>query len=213
MGSGPEARPAHCRLQKLGSPGGSGFARRRIEKKRPGCVLLRELIVQDHIEQPFIHTDVSVVFEVPKLPEAVHEEADARPGGTDHLSQSLLRDRWNLRIRLARLAKIRHQQEDPGQTPFAGVEQLIDQVRLRPYAAKKHEVQEECREEVFIVQNVQHLFARDFERHACNNGRGCGSTNSRGRSEAFFAEKVIGGKQRDGGLFALFGDNSELCPA
>jgi hypothetical protein len=39
--------------------------------------------------------DATVVFDKAELAKAIHEEADAGPGGADHLCKSLLSDRRN----------------------------------------------------------------------------------------------------------------------
>src|ERR1022692_618539 len=74
--------------------------------------LLGEMIVQNHIKQRLMDPDATVVFNKAELAKAIHEEADAGAGGADHLRQRLLRDLGNQRFRLARLAKLGHQQEN-----------------------------------------------------------------------------------------------------
>ena len=54
-----------------------------------------------------------------QLSEAIHEEADARPGGADHLRQRLLVDVNPDRLWTAILAEVRQQQQKPGQTLLA----------------------------------------------------------------------------------------------
>ena len=53
-----------------------------------------QLIEQDHIEQRFMNLDAAVVVVLDESvsAKAVHEEADAGAGGTDHLCQGLLCD-------------------------------------------------------------------------------------------------------------------------
>ena len=64
----------------------------------------------------------------PEFPEAVHKEAHPRPRRPNHLRQRLLRDLGNQGFRIAGHAEFRHQQKNPGQTFFAGVEELIDKI-------------------------------------------------------------------------------------
>ena len=92
-------------------------------------------VVQNHIEQRFMNPDAAVILNKAELAKAIHEEANTRPGGADHFCQSFLRDLRNQRFRFSRLAKLRQQQENPRQTLFAGVEKLIDEIGLGPYAA------------------------------------------------------------------------------
>jgi len=59
------------------SSGGSCCTGWGIEEFGPGCVLLWQLIVQNHGEQRPVHPDAAVVLDVTELSEAIHEEADA----------------------------------------------------------------------------------------------------------------------------------------
>jgi len=54
--------------------------------------------MQNDIEQGFVDTDPSVVLDEAKLAEPVHEEADARTGGSDHLRQRFLCNSWNTNV-------------------------------------------------------------------------------------------------------------------
>ena len=72
----------------------------------------------------------AVVTDESESAEFVHEETYPRPGCPDHVCERLLADLRNDRLGFALLAEIRQQQKSPRQTFFAGVEQLIDQVRF-----------------------------------------------------------------------------------
>ena len=63
-----------------------------------------------------------------QLSKFVHEKADAGPRRADHLRERLLADFCNDRLRLALLAKIRQQQEQPGKPLLTRIEQLIHEV-------------------------------------------------------------------------------------
>ena len=91
--------------------------------------------MQNHIEQRLVNPDAAVVLNKAELAKAIHEEADAGPGGADHFRQGFLRDLRNQRFRFSRLAKFRHQQENSRQTLFAGVEKLIDKISLGSHTA------------------------------------------------------------------------------
>src|ERR1039458_5594280 len=82
-----------CSHQQCSS-GGPCRAGWGIEQLGPGCVLLRQIIVQNHVEQRRVNPNASVVFDVAELSKAIHEEADAGPGGADHRGKSLLGYRW-----------------------------------------------------------------------------------------------------------------------
>ena len=82
-----------------------------------------------------MNPDAAVVFNKAELAKAIHEEADAGPGGSDHFRQRFLRDLWDQRFRFSRLAKLREQQENSRQTLLAGVEKLIDEIGLDSHAS------------------------------------------------------------------------------
>ena len=101
--------------------------------------LLGEMIVQNHIHQRLIDADATVVFNKAELAKAIHEEADTGAGCADHLCQSLLRDGRDEGFGFTRLTKFGQQQENPGQTPFAGVEKLIYEVGLGSHTPGQQE--------------------------------------------------------------------------
>jgi hypothetical protein len=76
-------------------------------------LIVGRLIVQNHIEQRLMDSDAAVVFDKAKLAKPVHEKTDSGTSGADHLRQRLLRDFRKRRFRATRLAKFRHQQENP----------------------------------------------------------------------------------------------------
>jgi hypothetical protein len=41
--------------------------------------------MQEDVEERTVNVKATVVLEEPQLPELVHESADPRPGGADHL--------------------------------------------------------------------------------------------------------------------------------
>ena len=91
------------------APGRPSFTRRRESQKEAfNGVLLRRLIVQNHIEQRLVNLDAAVVFNEAELAKAVHEEADAGSGGADHFRQGLLSDLGDQCFRFTRLAEFRH---------------------------------------------------------------------------------------------------------
>jgi len=108
---------------------------RRARDREPSFLLIRELVVENHIQQRLMHPDAALVFDEAKLAKAVHKKADTRTSGADHFRQRFLSDRGDQRFRLTRLAKFSHEQEDARQPLFAGVEELIDQIRLGPHAS------------------------------------------------------------------------------
>jgi hypothetical protein len=99
------------------------------------------LIEQDHIEQRLIYLDAAVVTDKTELAKAVHKEADMRPSGANHIRKRFLRNGRNEGFPFAGLAEFRHQQENPRQAFFAGVEKLVDEVGLGSHAAGQQELE------------------------------------------------------------------------
>ena len=87
--------------------------------------------------------DATVVVDESELAKAVHEEADARAGGADHLGERLLGDGRDGGDGFAGLAELGHEEECSGEAFLAGVEELVDEIGLGAHAAVKEEVHEE----------------------------------------------------------------------
>ena len=92
----------------------------------------RYLAVQEHAEEVAMSCQpvLIVVVDKAQLPEPVHEMTDPRPGCADHLCQVSLTDPGKHKFGSAFLAKMSEQQEDPGEPPFARVEQLVHEIRF-----------------------------------------------------------------------------------
>ena len=99
---------------------------------------------------------VAAVIDEPELAELVHEVADPRPGCSDHSRQCFLTDLWNHRLKLAFLAKVRKQKQNPRQPLLARTEQLIDQVLFNSNIAGEQVGREERRVFWVGVQQPYH---------------------------------------------------------
>ena len=71
---------------------------------------------------------VAIVIDKPELPELVHEMTDPRPGGAHHLRQVFLIESAMYSFGSALLAKMRQQQENPGQAFLAEIEESIHEI-------------------------------------------------------------------------------------
>ena len=60
-----------------------------------------------------------------QLPEPVHEKTDPRPGCPYHLGEGLLTDLGDYRLGHAFLTEARQQQQNPSQSLFALIEELV----------------------------------------------------------------------------------------
>ena len=84
--------------------------------------------------------DAAVLTDESKLAKTINEQADPGPCSADHLCQSFLRDVRNKGRRFLRLPKFGHQQENPRQSFFAGVEKPIDKICLGPHTSCQQEL-------------------------------------------------------------------------
>src|SRR5579863_4254353 len=110
----------------------------------------QRLLMQYRAQQGAVNLDLAIVADEAQSPELVHEMTDPRSGGANHLGQRLLTDIGTDRLRAAFFAEIGEQQEQPRQSPFAGIEQLIDEILLDP-AVPSEEVGHEQFREVRLV--------------------------------------------------------------
>ena len=71
---------------------------------------------------------VTIVIDKAELPELIHEMTDPRPGGAHHLCQLFLIDSGKFSFGSTFLAKMRKQQESPGQAFLAEIEESIHEI-------------------------------------------------------------------------------------
>jgi hypothetical protein len=161
-----------------------------------------------------VDADAAVVLDEAELSEAIHEEADARAGGADHLGEGLLGDGRDEGLGFAGLAELGHEEEGAGEAFFAGVEELIDEVSLGSHAAGEQEANEEVGEGVLLVEDADHLIAIDLERGAGGEGGSGGHAQAAGRAgDRLLPDKVAGNDVGDGGFLAFVRDDGELGAA
>jgi hypothetical protein len=80
--------------------------------------------VENYVEQQTVDLQSAVVMDETQFPEPVHEKADSRASGVNHLGQRLLTDLGNHGFRNTLLAKMR-QQKDPG--AYSIVQNYVEQ--------------------------------------------------------------------------------------
>ncbi len=183
-----------------------------IKDDRPIRYLLRQPIMQHYVEQRFVYFDVAVVGDVAQFPKPVHEVADARSCGSNHVGEDFLSDGWDSGRRLPWPTKFSHEEQRPRQTLLTVVEELIDKIFLGSNSSKEHKLQEEIGELMLLMQQLHHLLTIQLEGCACGGCSGGRDAKPRYSSERLLAEKITGGKKRDRGLFPPLGDYGELCP-
>jgi hypothetical protein len=95
------------------------------------------LVEQDYPQEVTINRQPAAagVIDKAQLFELIHEMTDPRPGGAHHLRQIFLLDSGKDNLGSTFLAKMRQQEENPGQTLLAGIEKLIDEILPNAFAA------------------------------------------------------------------------------
>ena len=87
----------------------------------------------------------------------VHEETHAGPGCSDHLRKRLLTDFRDNGLRFPFLAKVCQQQEQPGETFLARIEQLIHKVCFDADAPAHKMGDEHLGERWFLMDHAEEL--------------------------------------------------------
>ena len=150
-----------------------------------------------------MHFQAAVVIDESQLAEAVHEEVHTRAGGADHLREHFLTDFRDHGLRLAVLAEMREQQENPCQALLAGVKELIDDVRLDPGVSREQEGDENIGERVFLVKHTNLLWLLNPQHRAAGERGGGGHPDALGGGYALLTDEVAGVQQGEGRLFPL----------
>src|SRR6185295_3660969 len=118
---------------------------------------------------------VVVVMDEPESSELVHEEADARPRGSDHLREYLLTDLWKNGLRRVVFAEMCQQEEHTSQSFLAGVEEMVDQVLFNATVALEEVRHEPSGEGWLRLQHSEHLLSCDAQdltlRQRCRGGQ------------------------------------------
>ena len=111
------------------------------------------------------------------------------------------------------MKKFRHQQKGSRQAPFAGVEELIDEIRLGPDTPAQDEPHKEVGETMFFAQDTEHLITRNPEYNTYGDSRGRCRAKLFRAGHGLFAEEVARGKQRNCGFLSFLGQDGEPGPA
>jgi hypothetical protein len=96
-----------------------------------------------------------VVVNKAQFPEFIHEETHTGPRGANHFSKRFLADFRDHGFRYSFLAEICQQQEEARETLFAGIEELVDKVRLNTNASAQEVSDEFLRERWLLVNHVE----------------------------------------------------------
>jgi hypothetical protein len=91
--------------------------------------------VQNNTQQCAVYLKFAIVFDESNLPEAIHEKVHSGARSANHFRQSLLRYLGNDPMGIILLTVTGEQEQGAGQAFFAGVEELVDQIRFSPDVA------------------------------------------------------------------------------
>src|SRR4030081_1750034 len=167
------------------------------------------LFGQNDAQQGAMDLEVAVVADETHLTKLVHEMADARSWGADHLGERLLADLRCHGLRPALLAKIRQQQEHPGQSLLGRVEELIDQVRFDSGIPRQDMRDEHLGECGLVPEDALDFGLLDLHRHAFRHCDRCRQT-LRLSDQASLAEELVRPEDCHNGLLAFRGYDSDL---
>src|ERR1700731_975293 len=107
--------------------------------------------------------DGTVLVNKTQFSKFVHEKTHPGPGRSDHIRKRPLADFREDRLRFLVLAKVRQQQEQPGQTFLTRIEQLIDEVCLDAYGPSQKMGNEHLGERWFLMDHAEN--SRFFQPH------------------------------------------------
>lgn len=114
-----------------------------IDHDRSACGLAGQTVVQHHIQEFLVDMYPTVVGDVAKLAEVIHELANAGTSRADHIRKLFLSDWGYPALRFSRRTKLSHDEQCAGKTLFAVIEQLIDEVFSSSDSTHQDELQED----------------------------------------------------------------------
>src|SRR6185437_13274870 len=139
----------------------------------------------------------------------VHEEADPRAGGSHHLRQGFLTDLWKYTFLYPFFAKTRQHEKDAGQTLFAGIEQLVNQIFFVPDVPRQQVGDEHFGEGRFAVQRLHHGVLLN-PKHGAIGDRSCGVHAEWLTGKRSLTEEAPVAQNANRRFFAGLGNNCEL---
>ena len=150
----------------------------------------------------------AVVLNEAQFPEPVHEEANPRAGGADHLGQSFLADLGNNGIGDGLPAEMSQQHQNPSEPLFTGVEELVDEVFFVADVARQQIRYKHVGKRMFAVKHTDHHLLIHPQKLAVGHGRG-GSHAQELTCQRSLAEKVSLAHDADRRFLAGLGHHRE----
>ena len=139
----------------------------------------------------------------------VHEKTHPGPGRADHIREGFLADFREDRLGFGFFAKVRHQQEQPGKTFLARIEQLIDEVRLDPDGPRQKMGNEHPGERRLLLDHPDN--SRFFQAHDDRvRHRRDRRDPLRLPGKTSFTEEIVRSEHRNNGFLALLRNDGNL---
>src|ERR1700685_201493 len=115
---------------------------------------------------------MAMVVDESTLSELIHKKIDVRACAADHRCQGLLRYSGKS-VQLALSPLHCEQKKSAGESPLAGVRNLVDEILLEPNIARKQIRQEGVGERMVGAERSDHLVSfNDFQSRGCHRGGG-----------------------------------------
>ena len=148
-----------------------------------------------------------------QFPEPVHEEAYARTSRPNHFCEGFLADLGNHGLGNAVLAKMSEHEKHAGQSLFAGIKQLVDQILFIPDIARQQIGHEHVGKGVTPMQGAHHCFFLNAQQAALRHRHGRSHAHSLSRQCAF-SKKIPIAQNTDGRFLARVGHDgrSDFAP-
>jgi hypothetical protein len=156
-----------------------------------------------------MNLEFSVVFDKTQFAEFVHEKTYARSGRSDHLRQRFLTELSHDRLRPPFLAEICKQKEKSGESLFARIKQLVDQVLFNSTVPSQQIRHEQFRKFWLIMNGGDHGGLLQASYHAFVHRPGCRDAQ-RMAIETSFAKEVASFQDCDDCFLALLGNDGEF---
>src|SRR6266566_1414052 len=152
---------------------------------------------------------VAVIIDQAHFSEPIHEKAHARSRRADHFREGFLADLRNNRLGLTFLAILREDEKKSSQALLAGIEELIDQIRLNSDVARQKMRHEPLGKFWLVVEKANH--GCFLQPHDCGFLHCCGCRHAPGLpGQASLAAEIAGSKDCNDRLFPLLGKYGEL---
>src|ERR1051325_7477462 len=115
------------------------------------------LVVKNDAQQRTVNLHLAVVLDEAQFSKTVHKKAYPRSRRPHHVREGLLAEFRDHRLGFGFLSELSQQQKDARQTLLAGIEKVIDQIRLDARIAREKKRDERIGHFMLLVERPHHL--------------------------------------------------------